>query len=186
MNEDLIFHYLKKIMVTMPVEIVSVDAGTSLCTVKPLLFDELEMPLIVKCPFMPLGNKNVKFKVQTGQKYQALFSQLDLSNYISKAQTGQINSGKPFSFTNCVILPVFASGETDKLAVPEVDIEITGTTKFTGDMEIIGNIKISGNIEQDGGINSSEDIVGEGISLVNHTHNYNPGPGGPTPTQKPQ
>lgn len=188
MNEEIMMHFLSKIMVTMPVEIVEVDNNTNLCTVKPLIFNELELPLIVKCPFMPIGSKtkNIKFKVQKGQRYQALFSKLDLSNYISTGAVGQINSTKQFSFTNCVILPILALTETDGVKVPELDFEITGDVKINGNITMIGNIDLKGNIKQEGGINSTEDIVSGKISLQNHTHKYNPGTGSPTPSQKPE
>lgn len=198
--EELILHYLKNVMVTMPVEVVEVNETNNLCTVKPLIFNNLELPLIVNCPFLPIGNKtsHIKFKVEKGQKFQALFSQLDLSNYISKAQEGQVNSVRPFSFTNCVILPIMALTEIDNIAVPSVNFEILGNMKITGDIEHTGkythngDTEQTGNVTQDGKydatgiINSDSDVTAAGISLVNHTHNYRPGSGNPTPTQKPQ
>lgn len=51
---------------------------------------------------------------------------------------------------------------------------------------ITGDIKVAGNIEVTGGITTTKDIIAGGISLINHTHNYKPGPGGPTPTDKPK
>lgn len=189
MNNDNIFnHYLNKIMVTMPVEIVEVDSDTNLCTVKPLIFNELEFPLIVKCPFLPIGSKdkNIKFKVQVGHRYMALFSQLDLSNYISSGNSGQVNSKKTFSFTNCVILPILAMTEVDGIKVPELDFEINGNIKIKGNIDLEGDITQKGNITQTGGITSTDDVVSGGISLQKHNHLYNPGPGSPTPTGKPQ
>lgn len=45
---------------------------------------------------------------------------------------------------------------------------------------------INGDVQVNGKLTAAVDVVGGGISLKGHTHNYNPGPGGPTPTQPPQ
>lgn len=45
---------------------------------------------------------------------------------------------------------------------------------------------INGDVSVNGTVTVSEDVIGGGISLKNHTHDYNPGPGGPTPTQPPK
>ena len=178
MDNEIIMHYLKKIMVCMPVEIVSVDTETSLCTVKPLIFDSLEFPLIVKCPFLHIGvtDKNIKFKVKPKQRFWAMFSQLDLSNYISGAVTGQVNSKKGFSFTNCVILPVGASTEIDKINIPALDFEINGDIKINGNINLTGNIVQEGSITSTGLIHSDEDVTAKTVSLDNHIHkNTKPG-----------
>ncbi|MGL6023778.1 MAG: hypothetical protein ACRC0F_04105 [Cetobacterium sp.] len=176
MSVEITKHFLNKVIVTIPVEITEVDNKTNLCSVKPLIYNELELPIIVKCPFMPIGSKtsNIKFKVQVGQRYMALFSQLDLSNYLTTGQGGQVTSKKEFSFTNCVILPILALTEVDNIQVPEMDFEING------------NIKINGNIEINGGIKSTDDIIAGSISLQKHVHNYNGGDKPPAPTEKPQ
>lgn len=45
---------------------------------------------------------------------------------------------------------------------------------------------INGDVSVNGTVTVSEDVIGGGISLKNHTHDYNPGPGSPTPTQPPK
>ena len=158
MNEEIIKHYLNEIRICMPVEIISVDEMTSLCTVKPLLFselEELELPLIVKCPFLHIGDKekNLKFKVQKGHRLMGMFSQLDLSLYIAQGLTGKVNSNHNFSFTNCVILPIRALTEVDGINVPSFDFELTGTLKINGDVELNGNLKHNGDTNQIGSHN---------------------------------
>ena len=178
MDNEIIMHYLKKIMVCLPVEIVSVDSSTSLCTVKPLIHDSLEFPLIVKCPFLHIGvtDKNIKFKVKPKQRFWAMFSQLDLSNYINGAVVGQVNSRKEFSFTNCVILPVGASTEIDKINIPTLDFEINGNIKINGNIELTGNIIQNGSINSTGLIHSDEDVAAKNVSLSEHIHkNTKPG-----------
>lgn len=44
----------------------------------------------------------------------------------------------------------------------------------------------NGDVSVNGTVTVSEDVIGGGISLKNHTHDYNPGPGSPTPTQPPK
>lgn len=171
MENEIIKHYLSQIMVTMPVEIVEVDNNTNLCSVKPLIYNELDFPVIVKCPFLPIGSKtkNIKFKVQKGQRFLALFSQLDLSNYIASGTIGQINSTKQFSFTNCVILPILALTELDGIKVPELDFEINGNVKMNGKLEIDGDIiQNTGNIKTNGKVEAKEDVLAETVSLKNH------------------
>lgn len=148
----------------MPVEIVSVDEATSLCTVKPLLFselEELELPLIVKCPFLHIGDKetNLKYKVKKGHRLMGLFSQLDLSLYIAQGLTGKVNSTHNFSFTNCVILPIRALTEVDGINVPSFDFELTGKLKINGDVELNGNLTHNGNTTQEGSTTVSEKIT---------------------------
>lgn len=164
MNEEIIKHYLNEIRVCMPVEIVSVDEATSLCTVKPLLFselEELELPLIVKCPFLHIGDKetNLKYKVKKGHRLMGLFSQLDLSLYIAQGLTGKVNSTHNFSFTNCVILPIRALTEVDGINVPSFDFELTGSLKINGDVELNGNLTHNGNTTQEGSTTVSEKIT---------------------------
>ena len=47
-----------------------------------------------------------------------------------------------------------------------------------------GNMTIAGDVSITGKLTASGDVTAGGISLQNHTHLYNPGPGGPTPTQR--
>lgn len=181
--EEVIKHFLSKIFVTIPVEIVKVNAENSLCDVKPLLFDKLELPIIVECPFLQIGNGStmLKFKVEKGQKFMALFSQLDLSNYIANGEIGQINSVKKFSMTNAVILPIQATTKKDLCTVPEVPFEISGDVKIIGNMEVNGNVKINGKTEVEQEVISKvkmtapvvvgeQDVTFGGVSGKGHIH----------------
>lgn len=60
---------------------------------------------------------------------------------------------------------------------------ITDTAQSTN---INNPVVVSDNVTVAKTVNATEDVIGGGISLKGHTHNYNPGPGGPTPTEPPQ
>lgn len=47
---------------------------------------------------------------------------------------------------------------------------IPDTTIIIGDVNMTGNLTITGNLNVIGGITATMDIVGGGISLINHTH----------------
>lgn len=171
MMEKLITEHLSKIMVTIPCEIVEINSETSLMTVKPLIFDELELPLIVDVPMQYIGTskKYLKFKFAPGDRIVCLFSQMDLGSYISTGLTGQVNSVEKFNASNCIALPILATTELDKMKVPTVDFEIVGEVKIIGNVEIEGNItQKNGNITTTGKIEAEVDVIGAGISLPNH------------------
>lgn len=59
------------------------------------------------------------------------------------------------------------------------DINITGNVNMEGDLSIEGNISSSGELKAEGKISakgeisSEKDVVAGGVSLKNHTHNFN-------------
>lgn len=91
--------------------------------------------------------------------------------------------------------------ENEKFIFPEGEIVIgLKNKKFTLAIDAEGNLSISaetiiinsknstinGDVKVNGTVTVSEDVIGGGISLKNHTHKYNPGPGAPTPSQPPE
>lgn len=91
--------------------------------------------------------------------------------------------------------------ENEKFIFPEGEIVIgLKNKKFTLAVDAEGNLSISaetiiinsksstinGDVKVNGTVTVSEDVIGGGISLKNHTHKYNPGPGAPTPSQPPE
>lgn len=61
--------------------------------------------------------------------------------------------------------------------------DITESAKSTS---ILNPVTITNNVTVSKKVTATEDVLGGGISLKNHTHNYNPGPGSATPTEPPQ
>lgn len=65
-------------------------------------------------------------------------------------------------------------------------ITIVGDVEHTGNETITGNISHTGDQTTTGTITGQTDVVAAGISGKGHTHKYNPGPGGPVPSQPPE
>ena len=82
----------------------------------------------------------------------------------------------------------------EKFVYPDGEIVIGLKNKtFTLSVDANGNltinaaaVTINADVTVNGTLTATTDVIGGGISLKGHTHNYNPGPGGPTPTQPPQ
>lgn len=70
---------------------------------------------------------------------------------------------------------ILSVNETGDFTIKAKSIIINSTsTSINGDVSVNGTVTVS------------EDVIGGGISLKNHTHDYNPGSGSPTPTQPPK
>ena len=169
---EVIKHFMSEILVTIPVKIVKIHNDSSLVDVIPIVFNDLEMPIIVSCPFLHIGNKDKYIKINTkiGNVHYAMFSQIDLSNYIAKGSQGQVNSIKKFKMNNAVILPVFANTKVDKFQMPSLDFEIVGDIKITGNINHIGNTTQTGEITATGTIKSDTEVEASGVKLTTHKH----------------
>lgn len=55
-----------------------------------------------------------------------------------------------------------------------------------GKINMVGDIEHTGSQTTTGTITGQTDVVAAGISGKGHTHKYNPGPGGPVPSQPPE
>lgn len=157
-------------------------------SVKPLgLMGGIIPPQIHDVPLGLLGNKNnhTDHKLEVGNIILVLFTTFDISNYISfgsKDTTGNISLN---DYNNAIALPIVFGLEELGINLPE-SISHIGNVNHIGDTTQKGNISQEGEQNTTGIIHSDTDVTGKEISLVNHTHKYNPGPGGPTPTQKPE
>jgi hypothetical protein len=70
--------------------------------------------------------------------------------------------------------------ETTNMSCKVLNINATSSVNVTSPTSTFnGNAHITGTTTDD------IDVIANGISLVKHTHNYNPGPGSPAPTTKP-
>ncbi len=75
-----------------------------------------------------------------------------------------------------------SSGTFDEYSGGTVDIH--NPTNITGNTNIAGNLAVTGVITAPT-VTASVNVTGGGISLKDHKHKYNPGPGGPVDSQPP-
>jgi hypothetical protein len=78
-------------------------------------------------------------------------------------------TGSKIHFKNNGDIDVTAIGSTINVIG---DIVVTGNYTQTGNINLTGNIAVTGNIDATGTITGTTDVVGGGISLKTHTHNY--------------
>jgi hypothetical protein len=180
--EKIIELYTKKIQVSIPCKIEKISGMYA--DVKPLIFDDLDFPVISSVPILYIGNssKKLKFKSSIGDIVTVFFTQLDLGKFLSTGATGQVNSTESFNLTNAFALPFNIHSKSDNETIATADFELIGNVDMTGNLDIVGNLNVTGTIDATGEIHSDVDVTAGGISLKTHTHQYNPGPGSPTPT----
>ena len=180
--EKLIEFYTKKIQVSIPCRIEKLSGMYA--DVKPLIYDDLDFPVISSVPILYIGGSNGKFKFKSsiGDVVTVFFTQLDLAKFQALGKTGQVNSKESFNLTNAFALPFNLHTKPDSEVIATTDFEFIGDVDITGNVNIDGNLTVDGTIDATGIIHSDIDVTAAGISLVNHTHQYNPGPGSPTPT----
>ena len=180
--EKIIELYTKKIQVSIPCRIEKLSGMYA--DVKPLLFDDLDFPVISSVPILYIGSatKKLKFKSSVGDIVTVFFTQLDLGKFLALGTSGQVNSTESFNLTNAFALPFNLHTKPDSESMATADFEFIGDVDITGNLDIDGNLTVDGTIDATGIIHSDVDVTAGSISLVNHTHQYNPGPGAPTPT----
>lgn len=167
--DSLTEEFLKNIQVYLPVEVVQVY-NNSLVDVMPLIYNELELPIINQVPIEHLGsdeNHSIKFKVEKGHHGIIFLSQLDLSLYMETGEKSKCNTDETFNLTNAKYCP-FLQWRKGGVSTPsDYDIEIKfPKIKIVGDLDITGNIKHIGNTEQTGNLTVSSKITTQEL-LVN-------------------
>lgn len=160
--DSLTEEFLKNIQVYLPVEVVQVY-NNSLVDVMPLIYNELELPIINQVPIEHLGsdeNHSIKFKVEKGHHGIIFLSQLDLSLYMETGEKSKCNTDETFNLTNAKYCP-FLQWRKGGVSTPsDYDIEIKfPKIKIVGDLDITGNIKHIGNTEQTGNLTVSSKIT---------------------------
>lgn len=167
--DSLTEEFLKNIQVYLPVEVVNVY-NNSLVDVMPLIYNELELPIINQVPIEHLGSDekhSIKFKVEKGHHGIIFLSQLDLSLYMETGEKSKCNTDETFNLTNAKYCP-FLQWRKGGVSTPsDYDIEIKfPKIKIVGDLDIIGNIKHTGDTEQTGNLTVSSKITTQEL-LVN-------------------
>ncbi len=157
-------------------------------SVKPLgIMGGVTPPQIHDVPLGLLGNKDnhTDHKLEIGNIIIVLFTTFDISNYMAFGSKDTAMSISLNDYNNAIALPIVFGLEELKVMLPE-SISHIGNVNHVGDTTQKGNVTQTGEQTTTGIIHSDTDVTGTSISLVNHTHKYNPGPGVPTPTQKPE
>lgn len=152
--------HLKNIYVYLPCEVVKVY-NSSLVDIKPLLYNDIPLPIIVNIPIMHLGSEqghSIKLKVKNGDKGLIMLSQMDISNFMKNGTDTKCETDEIFNLTNSVYIPFlqWTSGGTSSSTS---DLEITmGITDWKGDITQTGNTVIDGNVTINGNLTVSGDV----------------------------
>lgn len=170
--EQFISFYTSKIFVVLPCKIVSLDGLYA--NVKPVIHEvDKSFPIIPHVPILTLGNNDlrIKFNSKVGDIVTVLFSQMDLSKFLIDGSDISVDNNEMFNLTNAIALP-FNIHKLGNETTPALDFDIIGDIKITGNLFVKGNIEQIGSYTIDGEIQSTGDVVGGGVSLINHTHQF--------------
>lgn len=164
--------FLKNIMVFLPVQVVKIY-GDSTVDVKPMIYNDIPLPIINRVPIQHLGSSqsnSIKLKVKKGDHGIIFLSQMDLSNYMETGKDSKCETSEAFNLTNAIYCPFlqWVNGGVSS-AISDMEIEMPLTT-WKGDINLTGNLVVNGNINCTGTVTATVDVVGGGISLKTHTH----------------
>ena len=201
-----------EIHTSLPAIIKSVDYGAGTCTVEiipqrvlcgkltkyPTLID-------VKLDFLKFGDWKLQFPRKEGDKVWIGFSESTISEDTSLER---FSLNEPYIIGSCEggyednSEDIILTGAGTRIEIKgNGDINIiagSNKTTITSNVTINGDVTINGNTTQigdttqtgtvtiNGSIGASGDVTGKGISLNDHTHNYNPGSNPQTSTSKAQ
>ena len=150
--QRIISSFTNEIKIALPCQIVKLEGMYA--DIEPLIYNGLALPVIPDVPILFFGNKdkNIKFKSSVGDVITVFFTQIDLSNYLSRGIKGQVMSFENFNLTNAFALPFNFHTKKDNESLPINDFEIIGDVKITGSLTVTG------------------DVVAGLTSLKNHIH----------------
>lgn len=174
---------LKNIYVWLPARIEEVGEN-SLLKIQPLTYNEdLPLPIINDVPVEHIGNERafINIKVNKGDIGIAIFSQMDLSNFMETGELKECDTDEIFNLTNCSFLPLKKWNKQGTQMPSDFDFEIVGNIKHTGkwvhdgDYERNGNTIINGNVYIEGTLTTKilkviEKAVIKGVDFFKHTH----------------
>lgn len=155
-------------------------------------------PEIHDVPLGMLGNEqnHTDHNLKIGDVIVILFLTFNPGNYVSFGGKDTLPDFSMNDYNNAVALPIVFNRGVFNLDFPEGISHIgniihSGNTNRDGSLTQNGNASVTGNVEATEKIeapivNGKEDVTFGGVSGKGHTHNYNPGPGAPTATTKPQ
>ena len=198
----------------LPAEVLAYDRTTNEARVRPLIrlldtegqtFARAEVPSV---PVFTLGGGGffVGFHLPPGSRGWLKASDRDLSLFRQSFESAAPGSRRLHSFEDALFIPDPMTGYTiaaedeqamvvqsldgsTRVALQDGRVKVTvGGTEYvvepTG-VTVNGDLQVNGDIDSTGTVTGDADVASGAVSLRNHTHLYNPGPGSPTPTQPP-
>lgn len=166
-----------EIHTALPGKVISYNAGSNKAQVQPVgsykVKDgrSLAFPIIHDVPVVfPMGmrgNAGVTFPVVTGDGCLIVFSESQMDDYLNAGYDSE--DMRKHDMRDAICIPGLYAPQVSASGASQSSVNI-----FMGDTMITvsdGMVNISGaSLAIDGGIVSGGDIVGNGISLDNHTH----------------
>lgn len=140
------------------------------------------------------GGWSITFPIKEGDECQVIFQDLCIDGWWFRGGIQNWNDLRRHDLSDAIAIfspysqpNVLSSYNTGGLEIRSDD----GQTKIILNSSGIiidspEGITINGDIQVEGNIEATGDIKSDNISLQNHTHLYNPGPGDPTSTGVPQ
>lgn len=196
--KNMIDDSLNELHTSLACKIISINHSAGTCTVQPIAKRELCQqkidypPLIdVRLDFLKFGGWSFQIPRQIGDIVWVGFSETALSDETSLER---FSLNEPYIIGSCES-GYEANSDDIILQGAGTRIEIKGNgditilagskqTTITSNVTLNGNLTINGDTSQKGSITATGDVIGKGISLDKHTHNYNPGPSPETSTSK--
>lgn len=196
--KNMIDDSLNELHTSLACKITSINHSAGTCTVQPLAKRELCQqkidypPLIdVRLDFLKFGGWSFQIPRQVGDIVWVGFSETALSDETSLER---FSLNEPYIIGSCES-GYEANSDDIILQGAGTRIEIKGNgditilagskqTTITSNVTLNGDLIINGDTTQKGSITATGDVIGKGISLDKHTHNYNPGPSPETSTSK--
>lgn len=144
------------------------------------------------CSNPPKGSNGILFPIMGSDSNIACLAD-DIANRFKDLKEGELVIG---NYLTKAFIKFSQDGGIEihakyvKTIADEGDISMTSPqgniTEQAKATNILNPVNVTENVTVSKTVNATEDVIGGGISLKGHTHNYNPGPGGPTPTEPPQ
>ena len=168
------FELLKKniffnLNVCLPATVISYNSSNNTVDLQPaiqvVLTDNtfLDMPQLFDIPVLEIGGKSlsVKIPLQEGDTGIVIFCDRDITLFKQEKNNTQPNTLRKHDLSDGIFIPMrFGNaGASDNITIQSAD----GSTKF----EVTSSgISVKGDITVEG------DVIADGISLKNHTHQY--------------
>lgn len=191
------------IRVALPCIVTSFDATKQTISCKPSIRELVningkvsykDLPELKDVPIsVPrAGNWAITLPIQAGDECMVIFQDLCIDGWWFRGGVQNWNDLRRHDLSDAIA--VFSPWSQPN-TIPEYSTtymearSLDGTTKMSfqeGTVVLTGNLDITGTIHSTGTITSDDDVLSGTISGKSHTHQYNPGPGSPTPTGVPQ
>lgn len=138
------------------------------------------------------GNWAITLPIQIGDECMVIFQDLCMDGWWFRGGVQNWNDLRRHDLSDAIAVfspwsqpNTISNYSTQFMEARSLD----GSTKMSfqsGKVVLTGDLDINGKIHSTGTIISDIDVISGTISGKSHTHEYNPGPGSPTPTGVPQ